>query len=80
MGFLIGHGEVLPSPNNKVTLSDKSDRWDIPMPHINCKWGENEKAMVSHMNFTIEEIVKATSGQILPLKKLKHIAGRVLKK
>ena len=69
-GFLIGHGEVLPSPENKVTLSNELDRWGIPIPHISCKWGENEKAMIQHMNGTINEIIKSGGGQVLPLKKL----------
>ena len=69
-GFLIGHGEVLPSPENKVTLSTKSDRWDIPLPHINCKWGQNEKEMANHMDITIGETIKAVGGKELPMKKL----------
>ncbi len=69
-GFLIGHGEVLPSPNNKVTLSENLDRWGIPLPHIDCTWGDNEKAMATHMTETIQEIIKVSGGELLPLKAL----------
>ncbi|WP_320667971.1 GMC family oxidoreductase [Prochlorococcus sp. MIT 1307] len=69
-GFLIAHGEVLPYPNNKVTLSNKLDRWGIPLPHINCNWGKNEEAMAEHMKMTIQEIIKAADGKVLPIKEL----------
>ena len=73
IGFLIGHGEVLPSPTNKVSLSKQLDRWGIPIPHINCKWGENEKAMADHMKVTIQKIIKSAGGEMLPLTELINI-------
>ena len=72
-GFLIAHGEVLPNETNKVTLSKRIDEWGVPIPHIECQWGENEKKMVEHMNQTIESIVQAAKGQILPLTDLIRI-------
>tara|TARA_Y100001968_G_scaffold217938_1_gene200568 strand:+ start:46156 stop:47802 length:1647 start_codon:yes stop_codon:yes gene_type:complete len=69
-GFLIGHGEVLPKKENKVTLSKKTDIWGIKTPHIDCQWGENEKKMVEHINKTIKEIVNSSGGEILPLNKI----------
>ncbi len=69
-GFLIGHGEVLPNPNNNVSLLNKSDKWGIPIPHIECKWGDNELLMAEHMNKTINQIVLAAGGSIEPLKEL----------
>ena len=69
-GFLIGHGEVLPSPKNRVTLSNELDKWGIPIPHINFEWGSNEKAMADHMAETIEEIINASGGIMLPIDQL----------
>ena len=48
-GFLIGHGEVMPSKGNRISLSGTTDRWDMRVPHIACRWGGNEHAMVQHM-------------------------------
>ena len=73
IGFLIGHGEVLANKNNKVTLSKSLDKWGLNIPHIDCKWGENEKRMVSHMTSTIEEIIKCSDGEIKSLDKLIHM-------
>jgi len=69
-GFLIGHGEVLPMRHNRVTLSNDLDQWGVPIPHIECKWGENETAMVSHMQSTIKKAIQAAGGTMLPLKDL----------
>ncbi len=67
-GFLIGHGEVLPNKENKVTLSSSLDKWGMPIPHINFKWGKNDLSMARDIQKTINEIVDAAGGKILPLK------------
>ena len=73
IGFLIGHGEVLANKNNKVTLSEIKDKWGIKIPNIDCKWGENERKMVKHMNKTIEEIIVNADGEINSLEKLLYL-------
>ncbi len=69
-GFLIGHGEVLANKDNRVTLSEKSDRWGIPIPNIECQWNENEIIMASHMQNTIERTIQLAGGQVLPVKEI----------
>ncbi len=69
-GFLIGHGEVLSNKENKVTLSSKLDQWGIPVPNIQCKWRENENLMASHIQKTIDQIIKTAGGEVLPLKEI----------
>jgi choline dehydrogenase-like flavoprotein len=40
-------GEILPNPNNRVTLSKhKTDKWGLPLAYIDCEMGENEKIMM----------------------------------
>ncbi len=70
LGFLIAHGEVLAYVDNKVTLSNKLNRWGIAVPNIDVEWKDNEKRMVKHMNTTIQEIIENTGGEMLPLKDL----------
>ncbi len=70
IGFLIGHGEVLPNKNNKVTLSKSLDKWGMNVPYIDCQWGENEKKMVTHMTNTIEKIINTSGGKVESLEKL----------
>ncbi len=73
IGFLIGHGEVLPSTENQVTLSKELDRWGIPIPHICMSWGQNEKNMAKHMTETILEIINASGGEAKPLQNLLNL-------
>jgi choline dehydrogenase-like flavoprotein len=41
---LIGFGEMLPSANNRATLhATRKDSWGIPLLHIDCQHGENER-------------------------------------
>jgi choline dehydrogenase-like flavoprotein len=71
VGFLIGHGEVLPAADNRVSLnSDQRDAWGLPTAHIACRWGANEQAMVAHMQARMAAVVAAGGGQIRPLHEL----------
>jgi choline dehydrogenase-like flavoprotein len=47
---LAGFGEMLPNPDNRVTLSaTKTDEWGIPLVNINCAHGENDKELGRRM-------------------------------
>ncbi len=71
LGFLIGHGEVLPSMENRVSLCwDQRDGQGLPLPLISCRWGANERAMVAHMEARMEAVVAAAGGVIQPLEDL----------
>lgn len=50
MAFFGGFGEMLPNPDNRVTLhASKVDKWGIPLVNIDCTHGENEKKIVSRI-------------------------------
>lgn len=71
VGFLIGHGEVLPRSDNQLTLSSSlRDAWGLPAAHIDCHWGENELRMVAHMQERMGQVVAAGGGEIRPLQDL----------
>ena len=70
IGFLIGHGEVLPREGNSVSLSQETDEWGIPIPHIDFEWSDNELNMTKHMALTIEKSVKAANGEIKDINEL----------
>lgn len=40
------YGEVLPNPNNRVTLSNTKDQWGLAVPHMDAKMGPNEMALM----------------------------------
>jgi len=71
VGFLIGHGEVLSNPDNQVRLeAGRRDSWGLPVPHISCRWGANEQAMVRHMQARMEAVVQVAGGTIRPIEEL----------
>ena len=72
-GFLIGHGEVLPRAENRVTLSERTDRWGVRSPLICCRWSANELEMVKHMRASIKACIEAAGGQAHPIKDLFHL-------
>ncbi len=52
--------EMLPRKDNRVVLSkEKVDAWGIPVLHVECTHGENEKAMALDALETIREMVDA---------------------
>ncbi|MEO1002818.1 MAG: GMC family oxidoreductase [Cyanobacteria bacterium J06638_7] len=70
-GFLIGHGEVLPDAENRVSLDHRClDAWGLPTPHIAMAWGSNEQAMVQHMQGRMAAVVAAAGGTIRPIEEL----------
>ncbi len=73
IGFLIGHGEVIPNKKNTITLTNKTDQFDIHIPHISFIWRENEKNMVSEMNRVIELIINSGDGTVLPINNILNI-------
>ena len=71
VGFLIGHGEVLSDPENRVSLDgSRLDHLGLPTAHIRCRWGANELAMVAHMHARMAAVVAAAGGTIRPIEEL----------
>lgn len=71
LGFLIGHGEVLPRAENRISLDPElRDGWGLPAPRLSCRWGANEHSMVAHMQGRMAEVVAAAGGRLLPLEDL----------
>ena len=50
MLFISGFGEMLPNPENRVTLRPtRKDKWGLPIPHIECAMGPNEAKMAKQI-------------------------------
>lgn len=60
----MGFGELLPNADNRVTLSQKRDRWGMPVPHIRCWIGENERAMLISATKEIKKMVEAAGFDV----------------
>ena len=48
---LVGFGEMLPRAENRVTLDNRrKDKWGIPLVHIECTHGDNERRLAERAN------------------------------
>lgn len=53
-------GEMLPHADNRLTLHPtKTDRWGIPLAHLDCTLRDNEKAMIARGRDEAAEILRA---------------------
>ena len=56
--YLDAYGEVLPNPNNRVTLSKtRKDKWGIPLPVMDARMGDNEWALMRAASKDAEDIL-----------------------
>jgi choline dehydrogenase-like flavoprotein len=61
---LLGFGEMLPQWDNQVTLDkEKVDAWGIPVLHIDCAHGDNEKAMAKDIVEQAAAMLKAAGAE-----------------
>lgn len=66
MIFISGFGEMLPDPNNRVTLHPtRKDQWGLPVPHIECSLGANESRMTQQILADGRAMVEAAGGKVL---------------
>ncbi len=66
---LIGFGEMLPRSDNRVTLhATRKDGWGLPLVHIDCTHGENERRLAERANRdAIQMLVSAGFENVRPL-------------
>ncbi|MBX7097228.1 MAG: GMC family oxidoreductase [Myxococcaceae bacterium] len=70
-GFLAAMAETLPHRDNHVRLDETvKDAWGLPVPHIACKWTDNDVAIAKAMRADCEEMVAASGGVVTPLTEL----------
>jgi choline dehydrogenase-like flavoprotein len=66
MAYVSGFGEMLPNPNNRVTLNrDKVDNWGIPIVHIECEQGANEQEMAKQIMADAREMLEAAGAKVV---------------
>lgn len=64
--FISGFGEMLPNPENRVTLhASRTDQWGMPIAHINCEMGPNEAKMAQQILKDGRAMVEAAGGMVI---------------
>ncbi len=61
-GLVASLGEVLPNPENRVTLADEVDANGIPVARLTFSYGENDKAIVEAERKLAREVVEAAGA------------------
>jgi choline dehydrogenase-like flavoprotein len=66
---LIGFGEMLPRAENRVTLHGfRKDRWGIPLVHIDCTHGENDRKIAERASRdAVQMLIAAGFEDVAPL-------------
>ena len=60
-----GVGEMLPSYDNRITLSTRrTDTWGSPIAHIRCVMGENDRLLVEKQVTALREMTEAAGYQV----------------
>jgi choline dehydrogenase-like flavoprotein len=63
---IAGFGEMLPHPDNRVTLHPtRTDQWGMPIPHIDCILRENEHIMARQILADGKAMVEAAGGIVV---------------
>jgi choline dehydrogenase-like flavoprotein len=61
-----GFGEMLPNPDNRVTLHPtRTDKWGIPLVHIECSFSANEHKMAQQIIDDAKAMIQAAGGTIV---------------
>jgi choline dehydrogenase-like flavoprotein len=64
-GLLAGLGEVLPDPDNRVTLADETDDHGLPVARVTFSYGDNDRALISAMREDGARIMDAAGADRL---------------
>ena len=75
-GLIAGLGEVLPSPDNRVTIADETDDNGIPVARVTFSYGDNDRALIDAMRIDGERIMEAAGAQqVLVNQGTHHVLG-----
>lgn len=76
---LIGFGEMLPRADNRVTLHDfRKDQWGIPLVHIDCTHGENDRRIAERANRdAVQMLIAAGFENVSPISPVRAPGGAV---
>lgn len=55
-------GEVLPHPDNAITLSGEKDEYGMPVPKVTFSYQDNDRKLYQHAIGNMQQIVEAMGG------------------
>ncbi|HZU45897.1 MAG TPA: GMC family oxidoreductase [Mycobacterium sp.] len=68
--------ELLPMPDNRVTLADETDQYGLPVARFDYSLCDNDKANMEYSTKVIANILHAANAQdVLTIKRFAHLIG-----
>ena len=68
--------EFLPRAENRVTLADEKDRYGLPVAHFAYSQGDNDRALATAAQATMERILEAAGAQeTMTVQRYAHLVG-----
>ncbi len=68
--------ELLPQPENRVTLAEEKDQYGIPVAHFSHSRCENDKANMEYSKKILKGILQAAGAQdVLTIERYAHLIG-----
>jgi choline dehydrogenase-like flavoprotein len=69
-------GEILPWPDNRVTLADEKDRFGLPIAHVNFNLHDNDKKLIKAGKEKVMDVMRAAGAtQIVQEARYAHLVG-----
>jgi choline dehydrogenase-like flavoprotein len=68
--------EFLPSPDNRVTLADETDRHGLPVAHFAYSETDNDKQLMKAAQHSMEDLLHAAGAQeVMTIQRFAHLVG-----
>jgi len=64
-GLLASLGEVLPNPDNRVTLADETDDLGVPVARVTFSYGDNDRALIGAIRDDSARVMEAAGADRL---------------
>jgi choline dehydrogenase-like flavoprotein len=69
-------GEILPWPENRVTLADEKDRFGLPVAHVSFNLHDNDKKLIKlAKEKTMEVMAAAGASEVVQEARYAHLVG-----
>ena len=68
--------ELLPQPDNRVTLADETDRHGLPVAHFSYSQCDNDRQLIAAARRSMEDILRAAgAGEVITIERYAHLVG-----
>ncbi|OBG87497.1 glucose-methanol-choline oxidoreductase [Mycobacterium sp. NS-7484] len=68
--------ELLPQPDNRVTLSDEKDRHDLPVAHFSYSQCDNDKKLIAAASEVMSDMLRAAGAEeVITIERYAHLVG-----